>query len=163
MLSNRRGPSSLNDLVAELGPLATAGTVAEATWADIIFLTVHWIDLPQVMASLPSLGGKIVIDVTNPILPNGSYIDLGDTPSSAQVAGQIPGGRLVKAFNTLFATWLEAKPTQPADRRVVFVSGDEAAAKRTVLSLIATLGFAPVDLGGWKAVGSSKLAGPWPP
>ena len=159
IVSNRRGPQSLGDLVAELGPLAAAGIIAEAAQADIIFLTVRWVDLPQVGASLPSLAGKIVVDVTNPILPDGSYVDLGQSSSSEQVASQLPGSRLIKAFNTLYAAWLEAEPVQPAGRRVVFVSGDDAAAKQAVLHLIAALGFAPVDLGSLREGGWLQQAG----
>lgn len=56
---------------------------------------------------------------------------------------------------------MAAEPSQPAGKRVVFVSGDEADAKHTIKELIAAMGFAPIDLGGWwKAADSSKPASP---
>jgi hypothetical protein len=75
------------------------------------------------------------------------------------VAAQLPGARVVKAFNSLFAAWIEAEPVQPAGKRVVFVSGDDAEAKRTVSRLIAQLGFATVDLGGLTEGGRMQQAG----
>src|SRR6266704_4072876 len=42
VLSNRRGPSSLEPVVSRLGPLASAGTVQEAASADMVFLAVMW-------------------------------------------------------------------------------------------------------------------------
>jgi len=38
VLSNRRGPNSLTSYVSELGPLVSAGTVAEAAQAEVVFL-----------------------------------------------------------------------------------------------------------------------------
>jgi 8-hydroxy-5-deazaflavin:NADPH oxidoreductase len=40
MLSNSRGPSTLDEVVSNLGPLASAGTVAQAAEADMVFRTV---------------------------------------------------------------------------------------------------------------------------
>jgi predicted dinucleotide-binding enzyme len=53
ILSNRRGPSSLTGYVAELGPLAAAGTVAEAAQAEVVFLAVRWADIGQALQGLP--------------------------------------------------------------------------------------------------------------
>jgi hypothetical protein len=41
VLSNSRGPATLTGIAANLGPLASAGTVAEAAAADIVFLAVR--------------------------------------------------------------------------------------------------------------------------
>ena len=126
ILSNRRGTGSLTSYVAELGPLASAGTVAEAAKAEVVFLAVRWADISQALQGLPNWEGCIVVDTTNPILGDGTYVDLGERTSSELVAAQLPGTRVVKAFNSLFAAWIEDEPVQPAGKRVVFVSGDEA-------------------------------------
>jgi hypothetical protein len=159
IVSSRRGPGSLADYVSRLGPLAAEGTVAEAARADITFLAVRWANVGDALKEAPGWDGKIVVDVTNPILADGTYVDLGERTSSELVAAQLPGARVVKAFNSLFAAWIEAEPVQPAGKRVVFVSGDDAEAKRTVSRLIAQLGFATVDLGGLTEGGRMQQAG----
>jgi predicted dinucleotide-binding enzyme len=159
ILSNRRGPGSLAGYVAELGPLASAGTVAEAAQAEVVFLAVRWADISQALHGLPNWQGRIVVDANNPILADGTFVDLGEQTSSELVAAQLPGARVVKAFNSLFAAWMADEPKQPAGKRVVFMSGDEADAKHTVKDLIAAMGFAPIDLGGLVEGGRLQQAG----
>jgi predicted dinucleotide-binding enzyme len=104
-----------------------------------------------------------VVDANNPILSDGTYVNLGAKTSSELVAAQLPGARVVKAFNSLFVAWMEDEPGQPAGKRVVFVSGDEAEAKHTVKGLISAMGFAPSTwVGWWREAGSNKPASPWP-
>jgi predicted dinucleotide-binding enzyme len=136
ILSNRR--------VAELGPLAAAGTVAEAAQAEVVFLAVRWADIGPALQGLPPWEGRIVVDTNNAILADGTFVDLGERTSSELVAAQLPGARVVKAFNSLFAAWMADEPVQPAGKRVVFVSGEEAEAKHTVKELISAMGFAPI-------------------
>jgi predicted dinucleotide-binding enzyme len=159
ILSNRRGPDSLASYVAELGPLAAAGTSAEAAQAEVVFLAVPWAAIGQALQGLPNWQGRIVVDATNPILADGTYVDLGGRTASELVAAQLPGARVVKAFNSLLVAWMEAKPEQPAGKRVVFVSGDEADAKHTIKELISAMGFAPVDLGGLAEGGRLQQVG----
>ena len=59
ILSNRRGFGSLTSYVAELGSLASAGTVAEAAKADVVFLAVRWADISQALQGLPNWEGRI--------------------------------------------------------------------------------------------------------
>jgi len=51
------GPATLGEVVAGLGPLASAGTVAQAAAADMVFLTVMWPDIPAALAGLPPWDG----------------------------------------------------------------------------------------------------------
>lgn len=159
ILSNRRGPDSLTSYVAALGPLASAGTVAEAAQAEVVFLAVPWAAIGQSLQGLPNWEGRIVVDATNPILADGTYVDLGEHTSSELVAAQLPGARVVKAFNSLFAAWMADEPKQPAGKRVVVVSGDAADAKHTIKELISAMGFAPIDLGGLVEGGRFQQAG----
>jgi predicted dinucleotide-binding enzyme len=159
ILSNRSGPGSLTGYVAALGSLASAGTVAEAAQAEVVFLAVPWAAIGQALYGLPNWKGRIVVDASNPILADGTFVDLGERTSSELVAAQLPGARVVKAFNSLFAAWMADEPEQPAGKRVVFVSGDEANAKYTVKELISTMGFAPIDLGGLVEGGRLQQAG----
>ena len=147
-LSNSRGPETLADIVALLGPNARAGSVREAAAADIVVLSVNWAQLPSALAGLPSWDGRIVIDATNPVIQPGYQLaELGGRNSSEVVTDMLPGARLVKSFNTLLAAVLASDPKQAGGKRVVFLSGDDAAAKSTVGQLIDQLGFASIDLG----------------
>jgi predicted dinucleotide-binding enzyme len=147
ILSNSRGPASLAPLVRELGLRARAGTVKEAAAADIVFLSTNWANTEAALRGL-EWEGRILIDATNPVLlPGYKLAPLDGRHSSAVVSDWAPGARVVKAFNTLLAAVLAENPRQAAGRRVVFVSGDHADAKATVLDLIDRLGFASIDLG----------------
>lgn len=164
-LSNSRGPESLAGIVKELGPKARAGSVSEAAEADIVLLSVNWAHLPSAVANLPSWDGRIVIDATNPVLlPGYRLAELGGRNSSQVVSDLLPGARLVKAFNTLLAAVLASGPAQDGGKRVVFMSGDDAAAKDIVGQLIDRLGFARIDLGGLEIGGKLQQfpGGPLP-
>lgn len=170
VLCNHSGPAKLARIVAELGRGALAGSRAEAAAAEVVLLAVPWESIRDALTGLPPWNGRILIDATNPFL-NPQHLnvldDIGDRLSSEIVADLVPGARLVKAFNTMFATNLAEGPRpRPGTRRVLFVSGDDAAAKTTVSDLIASFGFAPLDLGSLKVGGrmqqamTAPLAGP---
>lgn len=163
-VSNSRGPASLAPLVAELGPFIKAGTVEQAASADIVFAAVRWSDAESVMSSLPAWNGRIVIDATNPVEfldpaspdahdpsnPLAAYgikaVDLAGKYSSEIFSQFVPGARVVKAFNHLDASVL-LEPDVAGGKRVLFYSGDDAAAKAAVHKVIEDAGFSPIDLG----------------
>jgi predicted dinucleotide-binding enzyme len=148
-LSNSRGPESLAELAGRLGADASAGTVAEAAQADLVILAVGWDQVPAAVKGLPDWNGRIVIDATNQWNGPGTEVDLGDLTGSERNAALLPGARVVKAFNTLFAGAVAAQDPHGADGRlVVFLAGDDTDAKATVSAFADSLGFAPVDLGG---------------
>lgn len=148
ILSNRRGPDSLTEVIGRLGPRARADHVAAAAAAELVVLSVPWQQLAEAVAGLPDWGGRIVIDTTNPVIQPGFRLaELGGKTSSEVVAGLLPGARLVKAFNTLPSALLVADPQEAGGRRVVFLSGDDAGAKAEVGRLIDDLGFTGIDLG----------------
>lgn len=163
-LSNSRGPDSLAALVQELGPSIKAGTTSEAASADIVVAALRWVDAEKVLSGLPAWKGRIVIDGTNPVEfldpnspdakdpsnPLAAYgikaVDLGGKHSSEVFKGFVPGARVVKAFNHLDAKVL-SEPEVAGGKRVLFYSGDDAAAKAEVRKILEDIGFAPVDLG----------------
>ena len=149
-ISNSRGPDSLVSVVRDLGPGITPVSRQEAAKADIVFLAVPWTAHAAVVSDLSPWNGRIVIDAMNAVSigPAGlAPVDLGGRPSSEVLAQQLPGARVVKAFNTLTAAVLAGDPRQAGGHRVLFMSGVDADAKRTVAHLIGQLGFAPIDLG----------------
>lgn len=147
-IANSRGPDSLSGLVRELGPAITAGTREQAAAADIVLVAVNWSKLPAALAGLPDWNGRIVIDANNPIeAPLFKPAELNGRTSSEIVAGLVPGARLVKAFNDLQPGLVAGDPAAEGGRRVLFLSGDDAAAKAEVAGLIDRLGFFGIDLG----------------
>ena len=149
-VANSRGPGSLSGLVGETG--ATAGTIESATGdADLIIVAVPLAAVPDLVDD--NFSGKIVIDATN-YYPerDGDIAELSDgdrRPSSRWVAQHLPGSRVVKAFNSIYAEHLMEMGRAPGDsgRIALPVAGDDLEAKRVVMGLVDELGFDPVDAG----------------
>jgi 8-hydroxy-5-deazaflavin:NADPH oxidoreductase len=141
-LSNSRGPDSLREVAAAIGPAIKPGTREEAATKDIVLVAVNWPRVAAALAGLPDFGGRIVIDANNPTEPPlFKPANLQGRTSSAIVADLVPGARVVKAFNHLFAALLECDPRAEGGRRVLFYSGDDNLAKTEVAALIDQLGF----------------------
>jgi predicted dinucleotide-binding enzyme len=113
-------------------------TVAEtAVAADVLLLAVPAAAAPEVVAAAGPLEGKILIDATN---------NLSGGPDGATISALAPGARVVKAFNTVFATFMhDTPPTHPAS---LVYCGDDTEAKDVVARLIRDAGFDAVDAGG---------------
>lgn len=148
ILSNRRGPASLEPVVADLGPGASAGTVDEAATPAMVIIAAPWSQLPATLGRFDDWGDRILVDTTNPIEPpHYTMAELGGRTSSEVVADLVPGARVVKAFNTLTPGVLARDPHEAGGRRVIFYSGDDAEAKSTFNDVLTSCGFAGVDLG----------------
>jgi len=158
VLSNSRGPGTLADLVAELGPQARAATSTEAAQAgDLVVVTVPlkaYRDVP-----VEPLRGKVVID-TNNYYPerDGRIAELDDesTTTSELLQDHLPESHVVKAFNNISFAHIPrlARPAGSPDRSVIAIAGDDAGAKQTVTGLLDSLGFDAYDVGplaeGWR-------------
>jgi predicted dinucleotide-binding enzyme len=161
-LSNSRGPESLRAVVNLLGSGAAAATKNEAAACEILLLAVPWDKVPETLASLPKWKSQILIDGTNPFHGRaGSYtpVSVGNLSTSQLVAALAPGARVVKALNNMHARALEADPVVGDARRVAFVSGDDAGAKKRVESLLKAFGYSVVDLGDLRHGGLIQQAG----
>ncbi len=157
VLSNSRGPETLSDLVAKLGPRASAGTPAEAAAAgDIVVVTVPL----KAYASVPvePLEGKIVID-TNNFYPerDGHFAGLEDesTTTAEMLQAHLPDSHVVKGFNNIFFKHL-AVLAQPSGegRTTLPIAGNDAHAKATVVDFFDAIGYDALDVGalaeGWR-------------
>lgn len=117
--------------------------------ADVIVLATPWAVARAVLEDLGDLNGKIVIDCTNPVgRVDGRFgLLLGHTTSGAEeLAAAFPAARLVKTLNQVGAEIMGLATTLPM-RPVMFMAGDDAAAKRTVGALLQDLGFDHLDAG----------------
>lgn len=147
-LANSRGPESLADILAAIGPSISAESREDAAAKDIVIVAVNWSKLPSALGDLPNFGGRIVVDANNPIeAPLFKPFDLGGRASSEVFADMVPGARVVKAFNHLQPHLLSGDPASEGGRRVLFHSGDDTAAKAEIGALIDRIGFAGIDLG----------------
>lgn len=168
VISNSRGPDSLKELVAELGPKARAATPLEAAKAgDLVVVTVPL----KAYKSVPvePLAGKIVIDTNNYYPQRDGHIrELDDesTTTSELLQAHLPKSKVVKAFNHIYAAELttHGSPAGTPNRRALVIAGDDAAAKTTVTKLLDQFGFDTVDAGklaeGWRIQRDTPGYGP---
>jgi predicted dinucleotide-binding enzyme len=151
VLSNSRGPETLKDLVAELGPLARAGTGEQAAEAgDIVVITIPLKAYPSVPAK--PLAGKVVIDTMNYYPQRDGQIpelDDGSATSSGLLQRHLPDSAVVKAFNNIFFKHLQslARPSGAADRTFLPIAGDDPEAKAAVTAFLDSIGYGAVDVG----------------
>jgi predicted dinucleotide-binding enzyme len=126
--------------------------VAEAAkWGEVIILAVPHGAAADVTEAVGSAAdGKTVIDVSNAITGN-MELALGFTTSAAEeIQKMLPKVHVVKAFNTVFAQNQTAGKIG-GEQLTLFVAGDDAKAKQTVMQLGTDIGFEPVDGGPLKA------------
>ncbi|OBG29234.1 NADPH-dependent F420 reductase [Mycobacterium sp. 852002-51057_SCH5723018] len=132
-------------LAKELGGGATAGTWGAAPAGDIVILAVLFDSAVPVVGEYgDALGGKVIVDITNPFNSDVTGLAIPDGTSNAKrVAEAAPSSaHVVKAFNTLFRDVLASG--RPLD---VFMAGDDAHAKASVSGFIESLGLRPLDVG----------------
>jgi predicted dinucleotide-binding enzyme len=158
VLSNSRGPETLQDLVQDIGAGAEAATPQQAAeQGDLVVVTIPLKNIGDVPAE--PLAGKIVLD-TNNYYPSrdGHIAELDDesTTTAELLQRQLPGARIVKAFNHIGAADIVSggSPAGTPGRRALAIFGDDAEAKQTVRALIDEFGFDVVDGGplaeGWR-------------
>jgi len=152
VVSNSRGPETLEDLVRELGPRARAGTVAQAAEAgDIVVVTIPLKSIGDVPAA--PLAGKIVIDTNNYYPQRDGHIselDREQTTTAELLQRHLPSSKVVKAFNHIYAAELttHGQPAGTPNRRALAIAGNDAGARTVVAQLIDQFGFDVVDMGG---------------
>jgi predicted dinucleotide-binding enzyme len=136
--------------VRSLGGKARAGTAAEAAAsADVIVLATPWNGAEATIRSLGDVSGKIILDATNPLAmgPDGLGLEIGhDTSAGEKVQGWANGASVFKTLNTTGYGNM-ADPVFRGVKSVMFVAGDDAAAKPKVIALLAALGFEVIDAG----------------
>ncbi|GAA1180832.1 NAD(P)-binding domain-containing protein [Streptomyces hebeiensis] len=151
VLSNSRGPQTLTDIVAELGPRARAATPTETAEAsDIVVATIPLHALDRLPAA--ALAGKTVIDTMNYYPERDGQIaalDSNELTSSQLVQRHLADSQVVKAFNSIgFHNLLAlARPSGAPDRSALPIAGDDTAAKAEAARLMDSLGYDAVDTG----------------
>ena len=142
------GGESARALAEATGARAAASDREAVEGAEVVVLAVPYTAVPDVLAEIgPALDGKVVVDATNPLKADYSGLATDGTSGAETIQAQVPGARVVKAFNTAFAA-RQADPTVSGLRADGYVAGDDEDAKATVLGLVEAIGFNPVDAGG---------------
>ncbi|GAA0257329.1 NADPH-dependent F420 reductase [Cryptosporangium japonicum] len=151
VVSNSRGPETLAELVAELGPKARAAAASEAAAAgDLVVVSVPFGKYRQVPAE--PLAGKTVLD-TNNYYPgrDGEFpaLDDGSTTASELLQEHLTGAHVVKVFNNIYWETLRslARPSGAPDRSALAIAGDDADAKAAATAFLDTIGYDAVDAG----------------
>lgn len=150
-----RNPESIAKAAADVKAAAKKGakvstaSLGSVELGDVVVLAVWYGTNIEIAKQLGAkLAGKVVVDIANPL--NSTYDGLATPPDSSsaeQVAQAVPAGaKVVKAFNTTFASTLLAGQVagQPLD---VFIAGDDAGAKSKVAQLVKDGGMRPIDVG----------------
>ena len=134
-------------LVSEAGENVAALTPPEAAAAaDMIILAVPFGSAVDVLRILGDTAGKIVIDVTNPLIRSeGRFARATDTSVAALLQAAAPEAHVVKALNAL-AYRTMAEPEIAGGTVTIPMAGNDATAKARVASLIADLDFDSWDL-----------------
>ena len=148
-----REPSSdrVQALLDEAGPNASAARVADAAArSSVIVLAVPFTAVRERLDIAGDLGGKVLIDCTNPIAPGPRPLFDATTSGVEQIAAWAPRARVVKAFNTTGAENM-ANPVYDGGASTMFICGDDGMAKAAAAQLAEELGFEVVDAGGLSA------------
>lgn len=152
-----RDPSKLAQWQQEVGVHARLGVFQEAAqFGDVIILATLWSGTEHALelAGHANLKGKVLIDATNPLLfePNSlPKLALGHTDSGGeQVQRWLPGTRVVKCFNSVGNAHM-FKPDFPHGPPTMFLAGNDADAKATVVKICQDFGWETLDAGGIEA------------
>jgi 8-hydroxy-5-deazaflavin:NADPH oxidoreductase len=155
VMFSSRHPDTLKGLVDELGPLARAGTVAEAVeFGDAVMVVVPYTAMEQIGKDYGNALAKkvLVIDVSNPIArrDGADIVQWVDEQGGAGLATAklLPGARIVRAFNAINYAKLSANAHRQGELVGVPIAGDNPQALDIASNLIREIGFDPVVIGG---------------
>lgn len=144
--------ADVKSLVNRTGNGATATTPADAvSTASIVVMAVPGLMVEQITKSLGDLGGKIIIDPTNPLIETEDGLLGLDTASSNSevIQSAAPDAMVVKAFNTLnWSTMVD--PAKSGGPVSIPLAGNNAEAKAKVAELVTGMGLEPIDVGPLK-------------
>jgi predicted dinucleotide-binding enzyme len=168
VLSNSRGPDTLQDLVAELGAQARAATADGAAAAgEIILVSVPLRAYPTL--SVLHVAGKVVMDTGNYYPERDgviSELDAKTLTHSEYLERHLSGARVVKVFNNIFFKHLLnlTRPVDATDRTFLPIAGDDDGAKAAVTEFLHSIGYGAVDTGplaeGWRQEPGTPVYGP---
>lgn len=139
----------------QLGNLAKAADVPAAIKeADIVVMAVWFNTIQELVKQYATeLQGKIIVDPSNPIAPDGNggfkKIIAADESAGQIIASLLPkSAKLAKALGTLGAASLASAAFQQPEAAVQFYATDDISINAKIEELIKDNGFEPVRVGG---------------
>jgi len=146
-----RDPAKASAALLAAGPRAQSGDYdAAAAFGDVLLYTLRDVPPSRVLREPGALVGKVVIDCNNTDFDasRGDFYPAPVPSFAEQLALDVPGARVVQAFNTVPHRIIELPKQRLLPRRIsVFLCSDDAAAKATVQRLVEDIGFVGVDSG----------------
>lgn len=154
MGSRSAGNETAAAWVAEQGERASAGTFADAAeFGEFAFNCTNGDgSVAAVTSAAGQLDGKVLVDITNPLDFSGDApsLSVGLTDSLAeQIQRAVPGVAVVKTLNTVNCDVM-VNPALVTGEHVVFVCGNDAAAKARTVAVLGEFGWPStrvIDLG----------------
>ena len=143
-----RDPGDARAAAGSTGARLADSNAEAAAAGDVVILAVPFASAAQLASEIAdAAAGKTVVDVTNRMSFGAAGPDIDTTSSNAEeLAALLPKSRVVKAFNTLFAS-KQHDPIAEGLQLDGFVAGDDAKAKDEVSGLLASIGLNPIDVG----------------
>ena len=127
-----------------------SGTLSEAAeFGDVLLHTARNAMPSRMVADTAALNGKILIDLNNSQMASGFEFEPVTESFSERIQADVPGLRVIKAFNTIPLELFEHCPDDIRQYNVtIYVAGDDDDAKSLVSGLADELGFKSLDSGG---------------
>jgi len=146
------GGNDVQVLVRDASKVAGAGTIGDAITGEIVVLALPYAALQPVLQTYAGqLDGKVVVDLSNPVdfaTFDSLVVDAGSS-AAAEVAATVPAAKVLKAFNTNFASTL-ATGAVGSEKTAVLIAGDDADAKALLASVLESGNIRAVDAGSLK-------------
>ena len=138
-------PESARAAADKAGATAAPSNIDAVAGAEVVILAVPYVGAGSEVANeiRDAVGGKTIVDVTNPLKPDYSGLATEGTSAAEEFQKLLPEASVIKAFNTILAS-NQASPSVDIDG---YVAGDDPTAKQQVISLVESVGFAPIDVG----------------
>lgn len=150
-----REPEKAKQFADSLGSNATAAEMSTAIQnADIIIPAIYFDKIKEFLKThAGELAGKIIVDVSNPIAPdghNGFKKIIGQDQSAGKILSELnpANAGFVKAFGTLGAASLLAAAFSEPEKKVLFYASDNTNSNSKIEELINDSGFAAFHIGG---------------
>ncbi|MDA8677252.1 NADPH-dependent F420 reductase [Luminiphilus sp.] len=141
VLSAEAVSAVLADRGIEHPAISGADNVATAQQGEVVFVTVPFgAHQPTLESIRDAVQGKVVVDVTVPLVPpKVARVQLPAEGSAGQIAQALLGEavHVVSAFQNVAAAHLQADMEIPCD---VLVTGNDKPARQTVIDLIESMG-----------------------
>ena len=149
VLFSSRHPEELKPLTDGLGPLAKAGTVADALdFGSVILVAVPYKAIPDLAKEYgPKFAGKIVIDPANAVARRDGEELLNETKEKGignTTESYLKGSHVVRAFNSMSFTYFAKEAHRSGDPMAIPMAGDDAHAVEVASQLVRDAGFEPV-------------------